>query len=269
METLSTTLGDTATGNGTVTVTGAGFGGPGSNLTIGNAGIGTFSASNVSSIYSAATYIGALAGSSGTATLSGSEWNVLGDFEIGSAGSGSLTVTGGAELTSLSEAIIGADVGSSGTVTLTGSGSTWTDNSTVYVGDNGTGTLTISDGAVFNGSNLEVGYSEGSTGTVTLTGSRLRGQSQQRPLCRARRQRHIHCHGRGHAQPWHQLDVHRLLRGPRPVQRVRWQHGHQRQRGLRLLQRQWKRHGQHLRRRNDLGDRRRYRASATRAAQAR
>ena len=171
METLSTTLGDTATGNGTVTVTGAGFGGPGSNLTIGNAGIGTFSASNVSSIYSAATYIGALAGSSGTATLSGSEWNVLGDFEIGSAGSGSLTVTGGAELTSLSEAIIGADVGSSGTVTLTGSGSTWTDNSTVYVGDNGTGTLTISDGAVFNGSNLEVGYSEGSTGTVTLTGS--------------------------------------------------------------------------------------------------
>src|SRR4029078_4099842 len=36
METLSTTLGDTATGNGTVTVTGAGFGGPASNLTIGN-----------------------------------------------------------------------------------------------------------------------------------------------------------------------------------------------------------------------------------------
>ncbi|WP_210168358.1 autotransporter domain-containing protein [Hyphomicrobium sulfonivorans] len=173
----SAVLGTSASGNGTVTVSAGGaFGGPGANFTIGDAGIGAFSSiddTTGSYNYSALTVLGAQAGSTGTATLSGSqaEWNITGNLSIGAAGTGTLTVNNGATLNTLpaSNVIIGDTATGVGTATI--NNVNWSASS-VRVGNLGSGTLTVENGAdlVVGSGGLIVATNTDSTGRLDVTG---------------------------------------------------------------------------------------------------
>ncbi len=105
---------------------------------------------------------------SGAGTLS-SAYLSIGN---GTNAAGELTVSGGGTLTSWS-GYIGTDATSTGTVTVTGSGSTWTTTTTeLVVGNEGIGTLMISDGgSVTSGSYLSVSATATGEGSVTVTGT--------------------------------------------------------------------------------------------------
>ena len=53
---------------------------------------------------------------------------------------------------------IGADPGSTGAVTVDGAGSTWTNSGDLYVGNSGTGTLTIRNGGTVSNGFGFIGY---------------------------------------------------------------------------------------------------------------
>jgi outer membrane autotransporter protein len=170
------TLGGAAGGTGVVTVTG-----PNSNWTtsgginVGNAGSGSLTISNGGAVNSVGGTVGALANSSGTAmvTGAGSNWSIgSGDLIIGQAGTGSILVAnGGAISGSNGSSYLGQAAGSSGTVTVTGAGSSWTIPSSLLIGINGTGAMTISNGGAVNTGDGYLGVAAGGTGALTVTGA--------------------------------------------------------------------------------------------------
>jgi T5SS/PEP-CTERM-associated repeat protein len=85
--------------------------------------------------------------------------------------SGTVAVAGGGSITDIM-ASIGDASGSSAAVTVSGAGSNWNNNSALLVGDYGSGTLSISNGASFSGggSSVFTGYEGGATGAIHVTG---------------------------------------------------------------------------------------------------
>lgn len=118
------------------------------------------------------TAIGDFAGSTGSATVTGSGSSLdTQNLYVGKTGTGTLTISDGGTA-STRYAYIGYDSGSTGSVTVTGPNSSWTTNSTdLYVGLDGTGTLLIADGADVLSDSGSIGYGSISEGTVTVTGS--------------------------------------------------------------------------------------------------
>lgn len=126
-------------------------------------------------------------------TGAGSQWNNSGYLFVGSAGSGSLTVSNsgsvgvvnGTEVGSndgstgvlriesggtLSNtyANIGDATGSTGTATVTGAGSKWTDIINLRVGRSGNGTLSVADDGTVDATSIYLGIDPGSTGTINV-----------------------------------------------------------------------------------------------------
>ncbi len=125
--------------------------------------------------------IGVQARAQGTVNVDGGTLNVDGTLTVGDAGTGTVTASDGATITSL-QTSLGGSAGGGGTLTLTGAGTTWTDTSGnsvdsnsagINVGLNGTGTLTIENGAVVSNpmSYIKIGQNPGATGTATVTGA--------------------------------------------------------------------------------------------------
>jgi outer membrane autotransporter protein len=136
-----------------------GFGGPGI-LTISNGGTLT----NTSS------YIGW--GGAGTVNVigGGSAWNTDLALSLGlNGGDGVLVVSNGATVVSTDGHLGVGFGGATGTVTVDGAGSTWTNSSDLFVGDQAIGTLTISNGGAVSNALGYLGYDFGSTGTATVT----------------------------------------------------------------------------------------------------
>ncbi len=159
-------LGFNATGNGTLTVDGAG-----SELdvtdafVVGRAGTGVLTVQNGGTLTGNYSYVGNSSGATGTATItgSGSSWTLTGDLYIAEQGTGAMSIADGGTVSN-AVSYIGYDSGSVGTVTVTGAGSTWTNNSTLYVGEDGDGTLTISDsGTVSAVGGVEIASASGSS----------------------------------------------------------------------------------------------------------
>jgi T5SS/PEP-CTERM-associated repeat protein len=97
-----------------------------------------------------------------------------GPLTIGGASTGTLTVTnGGQMIDDQSPAIAGRDQKISGTVTLAGQDSQWTINGLgdLTVGEDGIGSVDISDHASFSPGSLVLGQNANGSGGVTLTGS--------------------------------------------------------------------------------------------------
>jgi len=122
--------------------------------------------------------VGYGSGSSGTATVtgSGSSWASSGDLHVGGYGTGIVTVADRGSLSS-GDGYLGKESGSSGTATITGAGSSWTngattwDDSYLYVGGGGTGTLNVENGGSVSTSFGYLGEESGSSGTATITGT--------------------------------------------------------------------------------------------------
>jgi subtilase-type serine protease len=116
---------------------------------------------------------------SGTATITGigSKWTAT-SFSVGFIGTGTMTVSSGAQAISSQTAMLGGHLGADGTLNISGAGTNW-QSGQITVGADGNGTLTISDQATAQSASLLVGANTGSTGTALLTGASTTLQTTQ------------------------------------------------------------------------------------------
>ncbi|WP_129778135.1 autotransporter-associated beta strand repeat-containing protein [Peristeroidobacter soli] len=161
-----------STGDGTVTVSGAGSQLTTSNILVGNSYAGSLSITNggVVTATTGSVVIGYGTTATGNALIDGTGSRLtVGTFlNVGSAGSGNLAVRNGGTLqTGTSSSVVGLSSGSSGTLSLSGSGSTWTATGLIEVGRSGTGLLSISDGAVVTANASGTALLSASTSTST------------------------------------------------------------------------------------------------------
>ncbi|TDH33811.1 hypothetical protein E2A64_17725, partial [Pseudohoeflea suaedae] len=117
-------------------------------------------------------YIGLIAGSKGTVTVSrGGSWNADGAIYVGVYGEGTLNVSSGGFVESYQDFVIGYGEVSTGTVTVSGKGSRLIAGDDVLVGSRGEGTLNVLDGGyVYAADDVRIGDADGGTGTVTVSG---------------------------------------------------------------------------------------------------
>ncbi|KZL22962.1 autotransporter domain-containing protein [Pseudovibrio sp. WM33] len=125
--------------------------------------------------------IGVNSGSHGTVTVSGSgsQWQATGEFKVGNAGTGDLNIADGGTVTVVNDKTIevAATAGSSGSISITGSGSRLQigsagQNKNLYLGREGTATLTISDGGeAFVANYLYVASGDDASGSVDVSGA--------------------------------------------------------------------------------------------------
>ncbi|WP_052726328.1 autotransporter outer membrane beta-barrel domain-containing protein [Devosia epidermidihirudinis] len=163
-------IGTKAGGLGTVTVTGKDGLGNASTwnnayfLYVGQEGEGTLSILDGGVVTGTRGYIGADAGSVGTVTVSGHEasWNNFGDVVVGQYGDGTLNILAGG-LVSSETGYIGGSAGGVGVVTVSGvdgqgNASTWTHEYDLHIGDEGRGTLNVTQGGkVVTSGRIDVG----------------------------------------------------------------------------------------------------------------
>jgi len=160
---------------GTVTVDGAGSSWTNHiALYVGSSGTGTLTIQNGGTVSIGADgYIGANSGGTGTVTVdgAGSSWTTSANLFVGQNGTGTLTIKNGGAVSSVADGYIGYSAASTGTVTVTGAGASWTNPGNLYVGLDGTGTLTIADSGTVSNTTGTIGANGGATGTVTVTGA--------------------------------------------------------------------------------------------------
>jgi len=190
---FGTTLGNAATGVGTVVISGTDGAGNASNLlsisgfTIGYGGQGTLIIEDGGVAESTNSGTGVTIGyrstATGTATVTGtdgngnaSSWLNVGGFYVGSSGQGTLNVLDGGLVTSGSGWIT-AQAGSMGTVTVSGvnadgTASTWNaEGGPMAVGAAGRGVLLIEAGGIVKNFAGIIARAEGTTSEVTVTGT--------------------------------------------------------------------------------------------------
>ncbi|HEV8291420.1 MAG TPA: hypothetical protein VGP94_05835, partial [Tepidisphaeraceae bacterium] len=187
-------IGDSASGAGTLNITGGGSadsvngsvgfaGGTGSVVVDGNnsrwtisgtleagwGGDGMVTIQNQGKIFAGVMNIGGDVGGNGTVTVSGpnSALNVSGLLTVGKNGMGTLLLDGGSSVSS-GGGIIG-DSSAGPNVASIGSGSSWNLGvNQLVVGDDGSGTLEISGGATVTNGAAIIGRGAGGDGTVVL-----------------------------------------------------------------------------------------------------
>ncbi|WOO42236.1 hypothetical protein [Rubellicoccus peritrichatus] len=127
-------------------------------------------------------FIGLNGGSTGTVDLTGngSSWETADYFIVGEYGNGSVDISNGASLTTMST-VLGGQTSGVGEINVTGSGSNLaaiSDGSyggEIYVGYNGVGTLNVYDGATVSAEFLSLaGFATGdalSEGSLTIDGA--------------------------------------------------------------------------------------------------
>jgi len=172
------TIGDGATGNGTVTIIGGTFS-FGGDLTIGSSGNGVMilqqGASNDlggTSFETPSVTIGAEQGSTGTLLLDGSNTSLqVSDLTVGKKGQGTLTLTNGAVLTVNGDAAVADDISVATSVATVDSGSMLAINGDLKVGSQGIGQLNVTGGGqVAAVGAVSIGDAGASVGTVVVSG---------------------------------------------------------------------------------------------------
>lgn len=143
-------------------------------LGIGYEGIGSLLIEDGAKAQSEVTdvWIGAMAGSKGTVTVTGAGSTLLGNYgiDVGRKGDGTLEILDGGKAISAGDALsIGSEAGSKGRVLVSGAGST-VEASVIDVGDYGEGSLTIANGGTVDVTGMYVGTREGAVGDVLVTG---------------------------------------------------------------------------------------------------
>ena len=98
---------------------------------------------------------------------------------VGITGHAALNIEAGAVLNDATFGDIASESGSVGDAKITGDGSAWNNTEGMYVGDGGTGKLTISDGGTVTSAGATIGDQAGSSGQVTITGAGSNWQDSQ------------------------------------------------------------------------------------------
>ncbi|MCM5555293.1 autotransporter domain-containing protein [Pleomorphomonas sp. NRK KF1] len=150
----------------------------GSNVTVGGqivagayAATGDITVSGGSSLTVEDAVVLAYAGGSSstlTVTGSGTTATLKNGLYVGYGNLGKTVVSEGASVTVSGELVVAYDTGSAGELIVTGAGSTLKANGTVYVGNMGPGSLTVSNGGALNAGTVEVAAVSGATGTVVV-----------------------------------------------------------------------------------------------------
>lgn len=183
-------IGNGATEQGHVTVSGHDGSGNAStwtnngDLAVGQDGKGTLIIQNGGVVNNGWGYIGAGTGSQGDVTVSGrdinghaSTWTNTSQLFVGDAGTGTLNIQNGGVVNS-GWATIGNSGGTGSVIVsgrdVNGNASTWNNTNPIYIGGNGTGTLTILDGGVVNSGQGLIGNSSGAN-SVTVSGRDING----------------------------------------------------------------------------------------------
>ena len=162
---VNTYEGGTTVAGGTLEVaTGGSITHFGADMTVGEFGTGVLNLTG-GSVSNGSGFLGASAGSSGTANVSSGSWTSSRDLNAGYYGTGVLNLSGGS--VSNSFGYFGTYTGSSGTANV--SGGTWTNSRDLTVGNEGTGVLNLTGGSVSN-ANGYLGTNSGSSGTATVSG---------------------------------------------------------------------------------------------------
>jgi fibronectin-binding autotransporter adhesin len=174
-------IGESSGTTGTVLVTGAGSSWAASGLLmIGHGGSGSLTISDgatvTSGLTSSATRVGHLNGSQGELLVTGSDsrLDVDGPFSVGHFGGsqGQATIAEGAVLTGARPASIASQSNSVGTMEVSGAGSAWElDGFDLDVGQSGTGSLLIADGASLSNRTTFVGRNAAGIGEITISGA--------------------------------------------------------------------------------------------------
>jgi subtilase-type serine protease len=169
-------LGFTGSGNGTVTIDGAGSQWTSTDqLWVGYDGVGSMTISNGATASGTVGNIAFGTGATGTVVVtgSGSSWQNSSNMHISEGGTGYLTVSNGgtvSQTTFNSSIYIANDAGSYGETTVTGVGSSLASGTSgqLYVGYSGQGVLNIADSAVVTADNGYIGHFGTAVGTVTV-----------------------------------------------------------------------------------------------------
>jgi len=165
-------IGIAASGVGSVVLSGAGSTlGVKETADIADAGYGEALLSNGATETSNTTRIGVSAAAQGHLQLSGTgtSWSTVNDLIVGHNGTADVSVLGGALLDTGGVATIGNAAGASGEVLVEDAGSVWHVTSALYVGNSGTGSITLSNGAALQLDTIVgIAIHDGSTGTVNI-----------------------------------------------------------------------------------------------------
>jgi outer membrane autotransporter protein len=168
----------------------------GDDLHVGDGGTGSLTIQDGGVVENNTGFVGYNSGDQGTVTVSGTDasgnastWTNNGDLVVGQSGNGTLKIENGGQVTNNNgyigaEAVVGgghSDVTVSGT-DASGHASTWTSTQQLFIGDNGTGSLSIQDGGVVNtGQTAVIGLNSDGTGTgvgtVTVSGRDANGNA--------------------------------------------------------------------------------------------
>ncbi|MDQ8698471.1 autotransporter domain-containing protein [Hyphomicrobium sp. LHD-15] len=141
-------------------------------LVIGQSSTGALTISD-GTLWTGPIWLGYGAGASGTFSATGANSSVYagGNLYVGYDGTGTVSLRGGAEFWG-SFAMLGANsVGSEGTLRLDGPGTYFYLYSQLHVGTQGTGTLSITNGAEARTSHAVLGTAAGAVGTATIDGA--------------------------------------------------------------------------------------------------
>jgi fibronectin-binding autotransporter adhesin len=132
----------------------------------------TLNINNSGTVTNTNGYLGFDGGSTGTATIDGtdSNWMNSGTLTVGVSGTGTLNINNGGTVSN-TDGYLGQNAGSEGTTTIDGIGSKWTNSSTLTVGGSGTGTLAINNGGMVSNTDGYLGQNAGSTSTATVDGN--------------------------------------------------------------------------------------------------
>lgn len=167
-------VGNTASANGTVTVSSGGsltLGGP---FVVGNLGTGTLTVDSAGTVSANSFQIGGGAGGIGTATVTGVGSILMANgLVVGNSGAGTLLVEDDADVIVTNNVVVGNYSGANGTATVTGSGSSLSAGGILYVGFDTAGDLTIADGGNVSATNgIQVGVaSPAGDGAIVVTGA--------------------------------------------------------------------------------------------------
>lgn len=104
---------------------------------------------------------------SSTWTLSGAATAFRGNIAVDA---GTLVFSAGAQLTA-ANAHIANSSGSVAAVVVTGAGAKWTAEGQLFVGDQGQGSLTVSDGGTVRAGSISAGTKTGGAGAISVTGT--------------------------------------------------------------------------------------------------
>jgi fibronectin-binding autotransporter adhesin len=179
-QTSAVSVGHASGSDGTLTVTGTSASLTGTGLVIvGDQGTGALNVENGGTVNLGVdnNNVGLLVGNAsavtGTTTVTGTGSSLTvnsgtGDMVLGNGGNAFLNIIAGGTVTDGSAFLGEGSTAAAGTVDVSGSGSAWTNNNTLYLGEGGTGTVTVEDNGSISASSIVIGDQSPAVGTLKI-----------------------------------------------------------------------------------------------------